>query len=180
MCAEIQTQFTQFLTFHLDEESYALDISRVHSVLDFEKVTKVPQTPDYMRGVINLRGAVVPIIDLKCKFGMGETRKTLDSCVIIVEVDVDGETTVLGALADSVHEVIDLSNEQIEPAPKIGTRLNTDFIKGMGKKEEEFIIILDLDKVFTTAELTGFQGASVDNVTEQEEVVEAEVAEAMA
>jgi purine-binding chemotaxis protein CheW len=147
------TETTQYLTYKLGEEVFALDISKVREVLDFTTVTKVPRTPEFMRGVINLRGSVVPVVDLRLKFGMSRTERTVNTCVIIVEVTVEGETTVLGALADSVQEVIELGPNHIEPAPKIGTKLNTDFIRGMGKQDERFIIILDIDKVFSVDEL---------------------------
>ncbi len=156
--AEI-SQTTQYLTFKLQDEIFALDISTVREVLDFTIVTKVPGTPDFMRGVINLRGSVVPVIDLRLKFGMTVTEKTVNTCVIIVEVKVDGETVILGVLADSVQEVKDLENDQIEPAPRIGMHLKTDFIKGMGKHNDQFLMILDIDKVFSSNELTGFRNA---------------------
>ncbi len=145
---------TQYLTFKLEDEQFALDISKVREVLEFTTVTKVPRTPEFMRGVINLRGSVVPVLDLRLKFGMTMTEKTVNTCVIIVEVALEGESTVLGTIADSVQEVIELDPEHIEPAPKIGTKLRTEFIKGMGKRDGEFIIILDIDKVFSTEELT--------------------------
>ena len=147
-------QTTQYLTFKLAEEVYALDISKVREVLDFTTVTKVPRTPDFMRGVINLRGSVVPVVDLRLKFGMSATERTVNTCVIITEVTVDGDTTILGALADSVQEVIDLEPGHISPAPKIGTKLRTEFIKGMGKRDDRFIILLDVDKVFSADELS--------------------------
>lgn len=147
------TETTQYLTFKLDDEVFSLDISQVREVLDFTAVTKVPKTPDYMSGVINLRGNVVPVIDMRLKFGMTKTDKTVNTCVIIVEINLDGEKIVLGALADSVQEVIELEPGQIEPPPRIGTRLKTGFIKGMGKREENFIIILDIDKIFLGDEL---------------------------
>ncbi len=150
--AEIE-EATQHLTFKLDEEVFAIDISKVREVLEYTSVTKVPQTPEFMCGVINLRGGVVPVVDLRLKFGMSEAEKTVNTCIIIVEVSLDGETTVLGALADSVQEVHEFEPDQIEPAPKIGTKLNTDFIKGMGKRDDQFIMILDIDKVFSTDEL---------------------------
>ncbi len=153
------TETTQYLTFKLDDEVFALDISKVREVLEFTTVTKVPQTPDFMQGVINLRGNVVPVIDMRLKFGMSETEKTVNTCVIIVEINLDGESTVLGAMADSVQEVFELESDQIEPAPRIGTRMNTEFIKGMGKREGEFIIILDIDKVFSSDELAIVQDA---------------------
>ncbi len=153
------TEATQHLTFKLDEEVFALDISKVREVLEYTAVTKVPQTPEFMKGVINLRGHVVPVVDLRLKFRMQEAEKTVNTCIIIVEVSVDQDTAILGALADSVQEVFELEANQIEPAPKIGTRLNTDFIKGMGKQDEQFIMILDIDKVFSTDELAIVQDA---------------------
>ncbi len=156
--AEI-TEATQHLTFKLDGEEFAVDISKVREVLEYTTVTKVPQTPDFMKGVINLRGHVVPVVDLRLKFGMLEAEKTVNTCIIIVEVSVEGESTVLGALADSVQEVFDFEADQIEPAPKIGTRLNTEFIQGMGKRDDQFIMILDIDKVFSSDELAIVQNA---------------------
>ena len=148
-----QEENHQYLTFKLDDEVFALGIDKVREVLDYTSVTKVPQVPDFMRGVINLRGSVVPVVDMRLKFGMAKTEKTVNTCIIIVEINLEGETTILGALADSVQEVLDLEPHQIEPAPKIGTKLRTDFIRGMGKRDEQFIIILDIDKVFSGAEL---------------------------
>ena len=156
------TQTTQYLTFKLDEEVFALDVAKVREILDFTTVTKVPQTPDFMRGVINLRGSVVPVMDLRLKFGMSTTEKTVNTCVIVAEMVVDGETMVLGVLADSVQEVIDLEPEQIEPAPRIGTKLNTEFILGMGKHNETFMMILDIDKVFSDSEKAAIHGSSRD------------------
>jgi purine-binding chemotaxis protein CheW len=158
---------TQYLTFKLQEEVFALDISTVREVLDFTNITRVPKTPDFMRGVINLRGSVVPVVDLRLKFGLPVTEKTVNTCVIIVEVDVDDEMIVLGVLADSVQEVLDLDPGHIEPAPKIGTRLNTEFIKGMGKQNDRFIIILDIDKVFSTNELVLVQAPQAGPTAEQ-------------
>ncbi|MCP3890391.1 MAG: chemotaxis protein CheW [Desulfobulbaceae bacterium] len=160
-------EMNQYLTFKLDEEVFGLAIGKVREVLDFTTVTRVPQTPAYMRGVINLRGSVVPVIDLNLKFGMKPTEKTVNTCIIIAEIVMDGEVTVLGALADSVQEVVELEPDQIEPAPKIGTNLNTEFIKGMGKHGEIFVILLDIDKVFSFEELTMVQGT--DSVVEEKE-----------
>ena len=152
-------EMTQYLTFKLEKEIFALDISKVREVLDFTAITKVPRTPEFMRGVINLRGNVVPVVDMRLKFGMTKTENTVNTCIIIVEINLDGETTVLGALADAVQEVIELGAGQIEPAPKIGTKLKTDFIEGMGKRDEGFIIILDIDRVFSADELAIVQDA---------------------
>jgi purine-binding chemotaxis protein CheW len=153
MNAAVITEANQYLTFKLSEEVYALDIGKVREVLDFTSVTKVPRTPEFMRGVINLRGSVVPVVDLKLKFGMPMTEKTVNTCVIITEVTTDGDTTVLGCLADSVQEVLELGQEQISAPPRIGTRLRTEFITGMGKRDDRFLIILDIDRVFSADEL---------------------------
>jgi purine-binding chemotaxis protein CheW len=153
MSVEGINETRQYLSFKLDEEEFALDISKVKEVLDFTKITKVPQTPDFMKGVINLRGAVVPVVDLNKKFGIKKTEKTVNTRIIIGEIKIEEDEIILGVLADSVHEVMDLEPENIEPAPRIGTRLNTDFIKGMGKRDEEFVMILDIDKVFSSDDL---------------------------
>jgi len=147
----------QYLTFKLADETFSLDVAKVREILELNTITKVPQTPDFMRGVINLRGSVVPVIDMRLKFGMTATEQTVNTCIIVAEVQMDDETIVLGALADSVQEVIEMEPEQIEAAPHIGTRLNTDFIKGMGKHDGRFIMILDIDKVFTSEELAKVQ-----------------------
>jgi purine-binding chemotaxis protein CheW len=155
---KVIVEANQYLTFKLRDEVFALDISKVREVLDFTDVTKVPQTPDFMRGVINLRGNVVSVVDMRLKFGLSMTEKTVNTCVIITEIEVEGETTVVGAMADSVQEVLDLEPEQIEPPPRIGSKLNTDFIMGMGKHNEQFIMILNIDKVFSVTELAETKG----------------------
>ncbi len=148
------TETTQYLSFRLGEELFAVDVAKVREILDVIAITKVPQTPAYMRGVINLRGSVVPVMDLRQKFGLLPTERTVNSCIVVMEISHDGETMVLGSLADSVQEVLELGPEQIEPPPRIGARLKTDFIKGMGKVNDQFIIILDVDRIFTADELT--------------------------
>jgi purine-binding chemotaxis protein CheW len=156
MAEELQT--TQYLTFTLADEIFAVDVARVREILEMPAITKVPQVPDFMLGVINLRGCVVPVIDLRQKFGMQETAQTVNTCIIVVEVAMEGENTVLGSLADSVQEVIEMEPSQIEAAPHIGTNLKTDFIKGMGKHDGRFVMILDIDKVFSSVELATVQG----------------------
>lgn len=152
-----ELQVTQYLTFTLSDEVFAVDVARVREILEMPSITKVPQVPEFMRGVINLRGCVVPVIDLRLKFGMQETAQTVNTCIIVVEVALDDENIVLGALADSVQEVIEMEQSQIEAAPRIGTHLNTEFIKGMGKHNDRFVMILDIDKVFSATELAAVQ-----------------------
>lgn len=147
------TEAAQYLTFSLDDEIFGLDIYKVREVLDFTALTKVPRMPEFMSGVINLRGRVVPVIDMRLKFGMTKAEMSVNTCIIIVEIDLDGETTVLGSLADSVQEVLELDSSRIEPPPRIGTRLRTQFIKGMGKRDDQFIILLDIDRVFSSDDI---------------------------
>lgn len=157
----------QCLTYKLGDEVFAIDIGKVREVLDFTTITRVPGTPKFMRGVINLRGSVVPVVDLKLKFGMPMTEKSVNTCVIITEVSVDGETNIFGALADSVQEVIDLEGDHISAPPRIGTKLNTEFIHGMGKHNDKFIIILDIDKVFSAQEFSMTQAMQGEAVAQR-------------
>jgi len=148
------TDTRQYLTFRLGEEVFATDVAKVREVLDFTNITKIPRTPDFMSGVINLRGNVVPVVDLRLCFEMSKTEKTVNTCIVVVEMLVDGESNVIGALADSVEEVIDLEPEHIQPPPRIGTKIRTDFIKGMGKRDAQLIMILDIDRVFSVEDLS--------------------------
>lgn len=152
------TETVPYLTFKLAEEIFALDVSKVREILEYPSITKIPQTPDFMRGVINLRGSVVPVIDMRLKFGMSASDQTVNTCIIVVEVQMEDQIIILGSLADSVREVIEMEPEQIEAAPHIGTCLNADFIRGMGKHDGRFITILDIDRVFTSEEMAVVQG----------------------
>lgn len=151
----------QYLTFTLGDEQYAVEVGKVREVLEFTEITRVPRTRDYMKGVINLRGSVVPVIDLRRKFGLPDGRQTVDTSIVVMELDLGGEGVVLGTIADSVQEVISLDREQIEPSPRIGTKIDTEFIKGIGKQDERFIIILDIDRVFSESELANVAGDQV-------------------
>lgn len=148
------TEVRQYLTFRLGDEVFALDVAKVREVLDLVLITRVPRTPDFMRGVINLRGSVVPVVDLRASFGMPVTEPTVNSCIIVVEVLMEAEVLVIGALADQVEEVIDLEPDQIQPPPRIGTYVKTEFLHGMGKRDSRFLMILNIDQVFSSEELT--------------------------
>jgi len=115
----------QYLTFQLDDEVFAIDVANVREILEFNSVTRVPKSPEYMRGVINLRGSVVPVFDMRLKFGMTGTERTINTCIVVVEVSYEGEDIIIGALVDSVQEVFELEADHIEPAPKIGTHLRS-------------------------------------------------------
>jgi purine-binding chemotaxis protein CheW len=149
----MESQTNQYLTFTLGREDFALEISRIREVMDYAPITRVPRMPDYLRGVINLRGSIMPVIDLSRKLELGRVEDSTDACIIIAEILVEGELTRIGALADAVKEVIELPHDQILPRPRMEEGLNCDYIKGMGKNNEGFIIILDIDRIISGNEL---------------------------
>lgn len=144
---------TQYLTFHLAGEEYAIGILQVKEIIEYDILTKVPMTPVWVRGVINLRGGVVPVIDMATKFGLPESPVTKRTCIVIVEVDLEGERTVMGVVADAVSQVMDLSSQEIEAPPAFGTSVRIDYLKGMGKIGKKFVLILDVDRVLSIDEL---------------------------
>ena len=161
------TEMRQYLTFKLGDEVFATDVAKAREVLDYTSITKIPRTPNFMSGVINLRGNVVPVIDLRLCFDMPPIDKTINTYIVVVEVLLNGEPTAIGALVDSVEEVIDLEPEQIRPAPKIGTLIRTDFIRGIGKRDSQFVIILDIDRIFSAEELSMFGGAGLNRALKE-------------
>ena len=143
----------QYLTFNVAGDAYAIGILRVKEIIAFDSVTRVPRTPDFVRGVINLRGSVVPVIDLAMKFGYGEITTTGSTCIVIVEVDLDGKPVVMGLMVDAVDQVIDLGSAEIQPTPSFGTQVSVEFLTGMGRHGKSFVLILDIDKVLATNEI---------------------------
>lgn len=156
MAESVNEKLNQYLAFGLDGESYGVTIGSVREVISQARITAVPTTPGFVRGVINLRGTIVPVLDLKNKFGIGDTGKDKDTCIVIVSVKTAAEDTVVGFLADRLEEVFDLDTDLIEPPPKYGTRIDTDFISGMGKRGEGFTMLLDVDRVFCDRNREGF------------------------
>lgn len=157
--AEI-TESTQYLTYRLEDDVFAVDVAKVREILDFTPSTKVPGTPDFMSGIINVRGSVIPVVDMRLKFGLSKTEKTVDTCIIVMEIDMDNDTIVLSALVDSVQAVFELDPSQIEPPPKMGTKWKTECIKGIGKRDNELILIVDIDRVFSGSGLMVFNDTS--------------------
>jgi len=139
----------KFLTFALGTEEYGIEILKVREIIGLMDITTVPQTPDYMKGVINLRGKVIPVIDLRLKFSMLEDEHTQETCVIVVEVN----NAQIGVIVDSVSEVLDIKSTEIEDAPSFGQGIDTDFIMGLGKTKEKIIILLDIEEVLSSEEL---------------------------
>ena len=151
--SEAVTQI-QYLTFQLSGEEYAISILSVREIIDFGTVTRVPRTPQFIRGVINLRGSVVPVIDLASKLGLPETVVTNRTCIVIVEVNLEGDRVLMGIVTDEVTQVLDLPSEEIEPPPAFGMQVKVDYLLGIGKVDKSFVLILDIDRVLSMSELS--------------------------
>jgi len=147
------SESSQYITFKLGDELFAIDVAQVREVLEVSQITKVPTAPEYMRGVVNVRGKAIPVVDLRLRFGLPKRVDAVNTRIVVMELELDGEATTLGGIADSVHEVLELEPGNIEPPPRIAMRWRTDFIQGMGKRGEDFIIILDVNAVFASDEL---------------------------
>ncbi|MFW5657944.1 MAG: chemotaxis protein CheW [Bacteroidota bacterium] len=143
-----------YLTFKLGEELFAANVSKVLNILEMTKITKVPKAPEYMKGVINLRGIVLPVVDTRLKFSMEETTYTTNTCILVLDVEVAGDSVQVGAIVDSVQEVLEIDDSDIQPPPSIGSKYKSEFIEGVAKEEEEFIMILNMDLIFSSDELS--------------------------
>jgi purine-binding chemotaxis protein CheW len=151
-------QINSYLSFKLGEEEFAAHVSKVLSIMEMTKITKVPKSPEYMKGVINLRGQVLPVVDTRIKFGMSPTEFTKNTCIVVMEVELEGDDSVqVGTLVDSVQEVLEITEDQIQPPPSIGSKYQSQFIYGMAKVDEKFIMLLDMDKVFSAEEISDMQ-----------------------
>ena len=144
------TEVSQYITFKLGNELFAINVAQVREVLEVPTITRVPTAPGYMRGVVNVRGKAIPVVDLRLRFGLPPAIETVTTRIIVMELLLDGESTVLGGIADSVHEVIELDPSNINPPPHIAMRWRTEFIQGMGRRGDDFIIILDVNAVFAS------------------------------
>jgi purine-binding chemotaxis protein CheW len=147
------TQAKQYLSFSVADEQYAIDVLHVREITQYGRLTRVPAAPACVRGVMNLRGAVVPVVDLAVKLGLPESRVTKLTCVVIVDVAVSEETTPMGILADSVSQVIDLGPADIEPPPPFGTRIRAEYLSGLGRVDGAFLVILDVDRLLSIDDL---------------------------
>ncbi|HEV7300662.1 MAG TPA: chemotaxis protein CheW [Tepidisphaeraceae bacterium] len=150
----------KYLTFGLGNEGYGLEILKVREIIGYMDITAVPRTPCYVRGVINLRGQVISIVDLRAKFGMPTVERTEETCIIVVEITQDGRKFSTGIVVDRVAEVLNIAAGQIEPAPTFGSAVPTDFILGMGKVGQAVKILLDIDRVLVSDTLAGTLGAA--------------------
>jgi purine-binding chemotaxis protein CheW len=145
---------SQYLSFFIADEEFAVKILKAREILEYGTVTKVPGAPPTVRGVINLRGSVVPVVDLALKFGLPESEVTKRTCVVIVEVAHGEEKTTMGVIVDSISQVVELPQDQIEPAPDFGTRVKLEYLLGMGRSGKKFVMVLDIDKALSPSELS--------------------------
>ncbi|HIJ79372.1 MAG: chemotaxis protein CheW [Desulfobulbaceae bacterium] len=154
MTVDSITETSEYLTFKIDEEYFTVMVHNVREILEYTKITKMPDAPNFMRGIINVRGSVIPVIDLRLKFGMEATIPKASTRIIVMEIEKEGGSLTIGSLADAVKEVIEIAPDQIEPPPDMGTHWKKDYIIGVGQYSDEFIMILDIKKLFSMAELT--------------------------
>ncbi len=162
MSNEINTSIESFLTFRLAEETFAVSVEKVIEIQELKQITKVPRTPSYMKGVVNLRGSVLPVIDTRIKFGISQTSDTVNTCILVLKIELENDSILLGLLVDSVQEVLELTSSQINPPPSIGNKYKSEFITGMGKVNDEFIILLDIDKIFSVDDIVTVQETMIE------------------
>ena len=166
-----EEQARQYLTFLLGGEMFAIGILNIKEIIEYGSLTEVPMMPEFIRGVINLRGAVVPVVDLSARFGRKRTDITRRTCIVIIEVETDGEKHDVGVVVDSVSEVLEIPAGEIEPAPSFGAKIRADFIAGMGKVNGKFVIILSVNNVLSLDDLALLEhavGADVPLLAEQQ------------
>lgn len=152
----------QYLTFLLAGEEYAIGILKVKEIIEYDTVTTVPRTPRWVRGVINLRGAVVPVVDLGLKFGLEERSVTKTTCIVIVDSQVEGQSMLMGVMADAVSQVMDIAPGDLQEVPTFGTRIKVDYLQGMAQLGKKFVLLLDIDKVLSAHEVQNVAEAAMD------------------
>ncbi|MBN1990793.1 MAG: chemotaxis protein CheW [Bacteroidales bacterium] len=162
MNQENLSRINSYLSFKLGEEEFAAHVGKVLNILEMTKITEVPKAPEYMKGVINLRGTVLPVIDTRIKFGMAPTVYTTNTCIIVLDIEMDGESIHVGALVDSVQAVLELDENTLLPAPSIGSKYKSEFIEGVANIDDRFIMILNMDSVFSSDELSSMKDKAVE------------------
>lgn len=163
-----QQEEGQYLTFLIGGEMFAISILGIKEIIEYGNLTTVPMMPDFIRGVINLRGAVVPVVDMSARFGRTASEVTRRSCIVIIEVETDEEKQDVGVVVDSVSEVLEIPAAEIEPAPSFGARIRADFISGMGKVNDKFVIILNADRVLSVDEMAMLSGTNSTEIAHAE------------
>lgn len=169
MNEETITKINSYLSFNLGDEEFAVNVSKVLNILEMLKITEVPKSPEYMKGVINLRGTVLPVVDTRIKFGMTPTEYTTNTCIVVMEIEMDNDMVQVGALVDSVQAVLEIDDSQIQPPPSIGSKYKSDFIYGMVKVEDNFIMLLDMEKVFSSDDIISVKEKTTEGEVKIEE-----------
>lgn len=156
---EVKEKDDKYLIFRIAEEEYGIEILKVQEIIGMISVTKVPRMPEFIKGVINLRGKIIPVVDFRLKFGFDEIEYTERTCIIVVQIRRNGADMVMGLIVDEVSEVEEIKSDQVDPAPQIGIQVNTEFIDGVGKLEDRVVILLNADRVLNMDELDQLQSA---------------------
>jgi purine-binding chemotaxis protein CheW len=155
-----------YLSFKIGEETFAVHVNEVLNILEMTKITSIPKAPKYLKGVINLRGIVLPVVDARLKFNMEEREYTTNTCIIVMDLNINDELVNVGFIVDQVQEVLELESKQIEPTPSLGTSYKAEFITGMAKVNNEFVMLLNMEKIFSHDELTMLKSENTEAVAE--------------
>lgn len=167
MKTEVAQKIDSYLSFLLGHESFAVRVSKVIEILEVPHITKVPKSPAFMRGVINLRGTVLPVVDTRLKFSMAAAKDTVNTCIVVFNINFEKEVMMVGALVDAVQEVFEMDEDTLMPPPSIGGKYKTDFILGMTKRNEDFLMVLEVDKIFSNDEIIHIQSNSEEKINNQ-------------
>ena len=170
---------SSYLSFKLGEEIFASNVNKVLNILELVRITEVPQSPPYIKGVINLRGDVLPVVDTRIKFGLSPVEFTKHTCILVMDINLDGEEIKIGALVDGVLEVMEIADENLQPPPTIGDKYKTEFIKSMAELKDQFIMILDVDRVFTSDEIADLKNSTNTDDSAEEEKVDLDLHEVL-
>jgi purine-binding chemotaxis protein CheW len=146
------TTLNSFLTFRLGDELFAASVTKVIEILEIPKITRVPRSPEFIRGVVNLRGNVLSVVDSRIKFGLPAVDDTINTCIVVINVNVDGQNLTMGLIVDAVKEVMEIEDGQVQAVPEIGSKYKSEFIEGMVKSDEQFIMILNVDQLFSESD----------------------------
>ncbi|MGF1584733.1 MAG: chemotaxis protein CheW [Bacteroidales bacterium] len=169
MSNETLDQINSYLSFKLGGETFAANVGKILNILEMTEITQVPKAPDYMKGVINLRGTVLPVVDTRIKFGMPPTEYTNNTCILVMEVEVDGEQVQVGGLVDAVQAVLEIEEDEILPPPSIGSKYRSEFITGIAKIDDKFIMLLSMDRVFSADDIISIKEKTSETIKPKEE-----------
>jgi purine-binding chemotaxis protein CheW len=163
MSNDSRKKVNSYLSFQIGTEIFAANVTSILNILEMTKITRVPKSPVFMKGVMNLRGSVLPVLDTRIKFGLPETEYTTNTCILVLEILSKNETIQMGAIVDNVQEVLELSDDEIQPPPSIGTNYRSDFLVGMASKNNNFIMIIDVNEVFADYDIINIQELSAES-----------------